>query len=81
MLAWHTRHATPGSWGNLTDVEMQTLSSMAGGGGTCTAALASSCAGAKRASTGNCFVCAGQHQSSLLAAGCTNADITTYCSH
>jgi carboxylesterase type B len=52
-----------------------------GGGGPCMAALTNSCAGAKRASTGNCYVCTGQHQSSLHAAGCTNTDITDYCSH
>jgi hypothetical protein len=47
---------------------------------TCTNALAGSCEFAKRASAGNCLVCAGQHQETLQGAGCQEADFDSWCS-
>ena len=46
----------------------------------CVLSLEQLCAGAKRSSTGNCLVCASQHQQELQRAGCTNADVDSYCS-
>lgn len=46
----------------------------------CMLKLEQLCASAKRSSTGNCLVCAGQHQPQLQSAGCTNADFDAYCS-
>jgi hypothetical protein len=37
------------------------------------------CGGARRASVGNCFVCAGQHQARLKQTGCEEGDIDVYC--
>jgi hypothetical protein len=45
----------------------------------CTQALESACGDAKRASTGNCFVCASSHQQALHAAGCSEACIDSFC--
>ena len=38
------------------------------------------CGNARRASGGNCLVCAGQHQSQLLDAGCNDPTIEAWCS-
>jgi hypothetical protein len=48
----------------------------------CTAAAASACGGAKKASAGNCLVCTlrwSAHQARLQAAGCTDADLDAFC--
>ena len=37
------------------------------------------CGSARRASAGNCYVCAGQHQMLLKMAGCTNDMIDVFC--
>lgn len=36
-------------------------------------------AGARRASSGNCFVCAGLHQTELMAAMCQPTDLDDFC--
>lgn len=46
----------------------------------CTAALGALCGDAKRASAGNCFVCAGSHASQLRVASCVGASIDAFCS-
>jgi hypothetical protein len=46
----------------------------------CTAALSALCSDAKRASLGNCYVCAGSHALEMKTAGCTDASIDAYCS-
>lgn len=37
------------------------------------------CADAKKASAGNCYVCTGQHQAVLHAAGCSDRDVHNFC--
>ena len=45
----------------------------------CLPVLADLCTSAKRASVGNCLVCAGSHQRELEQAGCTNEDFDSFC--
>jgi len=45
----------------------------------CEVAMTLTCDGARRASLGDCYVCAGENTSRLLAAGCSSADITGFC--
>jgi hypothetical protein len=46
----------------------------------CQRKLKEICSGAKRASAGNCFVCAGQYASALHKVGCTEQDLDRFCS-
>ena len=46
---------------------------------SCYAALNSFCCGALQSSTGNCFICCGQHQQVLEAAHCAQLDFDRYC--
>ena len=48
-------------------------------GTSCFDALATLCDGARRASAGNCLVCAGQHQAALMHAGCGESDFDNFC--
>lgn len=50
------------------------------GNGQCAPRLDELCASARAASVGNCFVCAGTHQSQIKKAKCTEADIDNFCS-
>jgi len=50
-------------------------------GVNCYLQLKKSCAGAKRSSVGNCFVCAGTHQKQMDAAGCTSGMFDWYCNN
>jgi hypothetical protein len=54
-------------------------SSSDGSSSGCVEAAAAVCEGARRASAGNCFMCTGEHQPQLAAAGCTEADLTSFC--
>ena len=45
----------------------------------CMAALASLCDGPRRASPGNCLICAGMHQAPLEVARCREADVNHFC--
>lgn len=45
----------------------------------CLDALTNLCDDARRASAGNCFVCAGQHQAALMHAGCGESDFDNFC--
>ena len=45
----------------------------------CAAEEQNLCGSAKRASSGNCFICMGAHQQALMRAGCTNADFEKFC--
>jgi len=45
----------------------------------CLDALTNLCDGARRASAGNCLVCAGQHQAALMHAGCGESDFDNFC--
>ena len=46
----------------------------------CSRQLALLCDGVRRASTGNCLICAGQHQLQLSKAQCSNLTIDAWCS-
>ena len=46
----------------------------------CSAAMARLCDGARRASAGDCLVCAGTHQKELQGAGCNNPSLEAWCS-
>ena len=46
----------------------------------CSDALARLCEDSRRASPGDCLVCAGMHQAPLTAAGCSNPTIEGWCS-
>jgi hypothetical protein len=48
---------------------------------SCQHIMSALCGNAKRASTRNCFVCAGQHASALHQAQCTEHDLDQLCSH
>ncbi len=45
----------------------------------CQAELDHACAGARRASTGNCLVCTGTHQQEMQQANCSSIEIRSYC--
>lgn len=47
----------------------------------CVSQLRSLCENAMRASTGNCFVCTGQHANALRNVGCTEQDVDRFCTH
>ena len=47
---------------------------------SCLAQLKLLCSSARRASAGNCYVCCGQHQSTLRASGCTQNNFDQFCS-
>ena len=46
---------------------------------TCTDEMVKVCDGALRSSAGNCHICVGMHQSALMTAECTNADLDAWC--
>jgi hypothetical protein len=45
----------------------------------CQAELDHACAGARRASAGNCLVCIGTHQQAMQQANCSSMEIHAYC--
>eukprot|EP01047_Picozoa_sp_COSAG01_P001408 COSAG01_NODE_32_length_35644_cov_22.273738_12_plen_1613_part_00 len=47
----------------------------------CAEALQQLCQGAKRASTGNCFLCTSTHTSQLQRVGCIGSDFDRFCEH
>ena len=46
----------------------------------CVGALSKNCSSARRASVGDCLVCASSHNKSLMDAGCSVAAIDAFCS-
>ena len=49
------------------------------GSSACESRLLQTCDNARRVSAGNCFLCCGQHASSLRQQGCDEYDFDTFC--
>ena len=60
-------------------VNMSSTGRAINGGANCLNALTRLCDGARRASLGNCYVCAGQNQAALLQDGCAQSDFDSFC--